>query len=341
MGDKVPDPSATDHDGFEVMLSVLVLAYNEEDSVGELYKEVVKVCDENHYSWEIIFIDDGSTDETPKRLAALASKDDRIRIVSFRRNYGRAAGMDAGFQRARGKVIITLDADLQDDPSEIPNFLAMIDSGYDVVSGWKKVRHDPIDKTLPSKIFNAVVSRVTGVHLHDFGCGIKAYRSESVKGLRVYGELHRFVAVLVHWRGFRVGEMVVNHRPRKFGVTKFGVERLLKGFLDLLTIMLTTRFSARPLHIFGGAGVIFGLLGFGCLLYLAILWFMDLGPIGTRPLLTLGWLLVVVGVQLVSMGLLAELVQRQGASDPLSYVVRSDNKPAPMSAPERQLAIKS
>ena len=326
------------HDGYDVMLSIIVPAFNEQDSIAELHADIEKACKTRGYSWELIFIDDGSTDGSPQRLADLAQKDDRVRVVTFRRNFGKAAALDAGFQRARGKIIVTADADLQDDPAEIPKFMDLINAGYDVVSGWKQVRHDSLGKTLPSKVFNNVVSRVSGVKLNDFNCGFKAYRAEALKGLRLYGELHRFIPVLVHWRGYRVGEMVVNHRPRKFGHSKYGIERLLKGFFDLMTVMLTTRFSARPLHIFGGAGFIFGAIGFGCLFYLSVLWLLGLGPIGNRPLLTFGWLFVVVGVQLVSMGLLAELIQRQRVSDPLTYAVRSDSKATSKSTPEREFA---
>lgn len=327
-----------DHDGFDVMLSIVVPTFNEQDSIAELHADIKKACQARGYSWELIFIDDGSTDDSPQRLSELAKKDEQVRIVTFRRNFGKAAALDAGFQRARGKIIVTADADLQDDPAEIPKFLDLINSGFDVVSGWKQVRHDPLGKTLPSKLFNSVVSRVSGVKLNDFNCGFKAYRAEALKGLRLYGELHRFIPVLVHWRGYRVGEMVVNHRPRKFGHSKYGIERLLKGLFDLMTVMMTTRFSARPLHIFGGAGFIFGAIGTLCLLYLAALWVMGLGPIGNRPLLTFGWLFVVVGVQLISMGLLAELIQRQRVSDPLGYAIRSDSKAAITSAPDRDLS---
>lgn len=320
------DTQTTGHDRDGVFLSIIVPSFNEQDSIGELHRDIVNACDARGYSWELIFVDDGSTDATPQRLADLAQQDGRVRVVTFRRNFGKAAALDAGFQRARGEIIITADADLQDDPSEIPKFIDLIESGYDVVSGWKQVRHDPLGKTLPSKLFNGVVSRVSGVKLNDFNCGFKAYRAEALKGLRLYGELHRFIPVLVHWRGYRVGEMVVNHRPRKFGHSKYGLERLLKGLFDLMTVMLTTRFSARPLHIFGGAGFIFGAIGTLCLLYLAVLWTLGLGPIGSRPLLTFGWLFVVVGVQLISMGLLAELIQRQRVSDPLGYAIRSDSK---------------
>ncbi len=322
----------------EIVLSIIVPAYNEQDSIEELYTDIGKACDAKGYGWELIFIDDGSTDATPERLRDLAQKDGRVRVVTFRRNFGKAAALDAGFQRASGDIIITADADLQDDPAEIPNFVARIKAGYDVVSGWKQTRHDPLGKTLPSKLFNEVVSRVSGIRLHDFNCGFKAYRPESVKGLRLFGELHRFIPVILHWRGYRVGEMVVNHRPRKFGHSKYGIERLLKGLFDLMTVMLTTRFSARPLHIFGGAGFIFGATGALCLFYLAVLWLLGLGPIGNRPLLTFAWLFVVVGVQLISMGLLAELIQRQRVDDPLGYVIKSDTKTLSRPAADKELS---
>ncbi|MEQ9642674.1 MAG: glycosyltransferase family 2 protein [Alphaproteobacteria bacterium] len=311
-----------------MLISIVVPAFNEQDSVAQLHREVDGVCAEHGLAMELIFVDDGSSDATPQRLETLANEDARVGVVRFRRNFGKAAALHAGFQRARGDVVITMDADLQDDPAEIPRFLERIAAGADVVSGWKKVRNDPVDKTLPSRVFNAVVSRVSGVKLHDFNCGFKVYRREALNGLSLYGELHRFIPVLLHWRGFRVEEMVVNHRPRQFGHSKYGVERLVKGFFDLLTVVLMTRFVSRPLHIFGAIGLLFGALGMLCLGYLTILWFAGMGPIGDRPMMMLGLLLIVVGVQMVSTGLLAEFMQTHSGGDTTRYVVASERLPS-------------
>jgi len=224
-------------------------------------------------------------------LRQLSSARPQVAVIQFRRNFGKAAALDAGFRAASGDVVFTLDGDLQDDPAEISRFLDMLDQGYDVVSGWKETRRDPLDKRAPSKFFNFVVSRLSGLKLHDFNCGFKAYRAEAVRDLSLYGELHRFIPVLLHWRGFRVGEVPVRHRPRRHGRSKFGAARLFTGAMDLLTVILNTRYQTRPLHIFGAAGVLIGASGFAILSYLTVLWFLDAGAIGTRPLFFLGILL--------------------------------------------------
>ncbi|MCP4319927.1 MAG: glycosyltransferase family 2 protein [Hyphomicrobiales bacterium] len=302
-------------------ISVIVPVFNEEDSLFPLCEKLQAVMDEISFEFEVIFIDDGSTDASPKRLDELADEHSWVRCINFRRNFGKAAALDAGFLAARGEIIITMDADLQDDPSEIPNFLAALREGNDVVSGWKFVRNDPVNKTLPSKVFNGVVSRLSGVRLNDFNCGFKAYRAEALKDLSLYGELHRFIPVLLHWRGYRIGEIPVKHHARQFGESKYGFSRLLKGGLDFMGVMLNTRFATRPLHVFGGAGLIFGLLGFGILTYLSLLWFAGLGPIGNRPLLVLGMLLVMSSFQFVTIGLLGEFIQRQGAGRERRYTI--------------------
>jgi glycosyltransferase involved in cell wall biosynthesis len=221
-----------------------------------------------------------------------------------------------------------MDADLQDDPEEIPRLLAMLDEQeLDLVSGWKKKRHDPLGKTLPSKLFNFTVRTLTGLKLNDFNCGLKAYRAEAVHGLELYGELHRYIPVLVDWRGFRVGELAVQHHARKWGRSKYGIERMAKGFFDLLTVILLTRYRRRPLHLFGWAGLLMFLLGFGCLAYLTVLWFLGQGPIGTRPLLFLGLLLVTVGVQLISTGLLGEMINSTRSVES-GYTIRSERLPS-------------
>ena len=216
-----------------------------------------------------------------------------------------------------------MDADLQDDPQEIPSFIAKLEEGYDVVSGWKRVRNDPVNKTLPSRVFNMVVSRLSGIRLNDFNCGFKAYRAEALEGLSLYGELHRFIPVLLHWRGYRIGEIPVNHHARQFGQSKYGLNRLLKGGLDLLGVMLNTRFATRPLHVFGAAGALFGLAGTLVLAYLSLLWIAGYGPIGDRPLLLLGMLLVMTSFQFLTIGLLGEFIQRQGAGYQQPYAIKS------------------
>ncbi len=232
-------------------------------------------------------MDDGSRDGSWSVLSNLAASDPRVRAIRFRRNFGKAAALTAGFAAARGERIFTLDADLQDDPAEIPRFLERLDEGYDVVSGWKKTRHDPWHKVIPSRIFNGMVSRLTGCRLHDHNCGFKLYRREVVREVGIYGELHRFVPVLAHARGFRVGEIEVHHRPRKHGSSKYGFSRFLKGFLDLLTVRFLTRFRQRPLHILGALGVVMLTVGLVGLTYLAVLWVIGDRPIGNRPLLLL------------------------------------------------------
>jgi glycosyltransferase involved in cell wall biosynthesis len=308
-----------------VDVSVVVPVFNERDSLAELHRRVAEVLAGQGLSFELVFIDDGSSDGSDAVLRDLRRADPRVRVATFRRNFGKAAALAAGFERARGAVVVTMDADLQDDPAEIPRFLARLDEGFDIVSGWKQDRQDPWDKTLPSRLFNKVVRAVSGVRLNDFNCGFKAYRAEALAHLRLYGELHRFIPVLLFWRGFSVGEIPVRHHARRHGRSKYGLSRLVKGFFDLLTVVLTTRFQQRPLHLFGFVGSVFGALGVLILLYLTVLWFAGLGPIGTRPLLFLGLLLVVVGVQLVSTGLIAEFVRNaEGLAAP-TYVVREDS----------------
>lgn len=295
----------------EPLISFVVPVYNERESLETLFQEIKDAMTSLSTAFEIVFVNDGSTDESADVLKRLAAKHLNVRVIEFRRNFGKAAALDAGFRATEGNIVFTMDADLQDDPAEISNFLSKIDEGYDVVSGWKEVRHDPIGKTLPSKVFNAVVGSLSGVKLNDFNCGFKAYRREALNDLSLYGELHRFIPVLLHWRGFKIGELPVNHRARKFGQSKFGAERLVKGALDLLTVILNTRFQTRPLHIFGGAGIAMGMAGFLILSYLTAVWFTGGGPIGNRPLLFFGILLVLSSFQFFTVGLLGEFIQRQ------------------------------
>jgi glycosyltransferase involved in cell wall biosynthesis len=236
--------------------------------------------------------------------------DRNVKFISFRRNYGKSAALAVGFEHASGDVIITMDADLQDDPREIPNLLKKLDEGFDLVSGWKKKRYDPITKTIPSRIFNFVVSTLTGIKIHDFNCGLKAYRKEVTQDIKVYGELHRYLPVLAHWAGYKIGEIVVQHHPRKYGKTKFGVSRFIKGFLDLLTVMFTTRYFKRPLHLFGSIGIFIFVIGFGITFYLSLLKLIEDITLSNRPLFILGVMLTIVGIQFISIGLLGEMITR-------------------------------
>jgi glycosyltransferase involved in cell wall biosynthesis len=309
-------------------LSFVIPLLDEEGSLEALHAQLTSVLKELGCSYEILFVNDGSTDSSPSILDRLAEHDPHVGVIHFRRCFGKAAALDAGFEMARGDFICTMDADLQDEPSEVPSFLVKIREGWDLVSGWKQKRRDPLGKTLPSKLFNFVVSRMSGLALNDFNCGFKLYRREALEGVRLYGELHRYIPVLVHWRGFRVTEIPVKHNPRTTGRSKFGVERLLHGFFDLLTVLLITRYRSRPLHLFGLVGVSMSFAGLVCLAYLSALWFMRLGPIGNRPLMTLGVLLLLVGTQFISVGLLGEMINNTRPSDVgKNYVVRTVSRP--------------
>ena len=289
------------------MISVVIPVHDEERSVALLYGELVATFSGTDRGWEAVFVDDGSVDGTFEALARLHEANDNVRVVRLRRNFGKATALAAGFEEAAGDVLVTIDGDLQDDASEIPRLLAKLDEGYDLVSGWKAKRQDPLTRRIPSKIFNAVAGKLSGVRLHDMNCGLKAYRAEVVEGMQLYGELHRYTPVLAHYRGFRITELPVNHRPREHGRSNYGVERYVRGFLDLLTVTFMGRYRHRPLHLFGGLGLISGVLGFAILVYLTLVKLTG-HAIGQRPLLTLGVLLVVVGIQLLSLGLLSELI---------------------------------
>ncbi len=288
-------------------LSIVIPILNEVESIPELYREIVDAVRPLNLPFEIIFIDDGSTDGSAKVLRDVYERDPRIRIIEFRRNFGKSAALAAGFQMASGDAIITMDADLQDSPSEIPRLIEQLDNGADLVSGWKFPRHDPLTKRLPSSLFNAVVRAFSGVELHDFNCGLKAYRHEVVKEIKIYGELHRYIPVLAHFRGFRVVEVKVSHRPRRYGTSKFGNARFARGFFDLLTVLFLAQYTRRPLHFFGWFGIAALMLGLVINAYLATIWFLG-HSIGTRPLLTLGVLLMIMGAQFVVFGLLAEMI---------------------------------
>ncbi len=324
------------------LLSLVIPVYNETESLADLYRQVSTVAAERGYTMQIIFVDDGSSDASWQQIRRLAADDARVEGIRFRRNFGKAAALNAGFQAACGTLVMTLDADLQDDPAEIPNFIEVIEQGYDVVSGWKKIRHDPWHKVLPSRVFNTMVSRLTGVKLHDHNCGIKCYRREAIQEVRLYGELHRFVPVLAHARGFRIGELVIQHRPRQHGRSKYGVERLAKGFLDLLTVKFLTGFGNRPQHLLGGIGLGAFFLGAFGMIYLATLWVLSRTVPGMTPVhlhqsaalyYCLGFLLM--GGQFMSIGFLGELIISFQAGDREAYAViervgSDDEQPASM-----------
>ena len=289
------------------MISVVVPVHDEEQSVALLYEELQAALDPLDEDWEVVFVDDGSTDGTFAALTRLHARAQNTKIVRLRRNFGKSAALSAGFAHTAGETVVTIDGDLQDDPSEIPHLLAKLDEGFDLVSGWKSRRRDPLRRRLLSRVFNWVTGRVSGLRLHDMNSGLKAYRAEVLRGLRIYGELHRFIPVLAHYRGFRVAELPVNHRPRPHGRSRYGLERYLRGFLDLLTVTFMGRYRHRPLHLFGGLGLMLGGLGAALLIYLTVLKAAG-QAIGHRPLLTLGVLLVVVGLQFFSLGLISELI---------------------------------
>jgi glycosyltransferase involved in cell wall biosynthesis len=289
------------------VISVVVPVHEEERSVALLYEELQAALDPLPDSWEAVFVDDGSKDGSFAALTRLHSSADNVRVVRLRRNFGKSAALAAGFAQARGDVVVTIDGDLQDNPAEIPRLLAKLEEGFDLVSGWKTRRRDPWRRRLLSRIFNAVTGRVSGLRLHDMNCGLKAYRAEVVRGLRIYGELHRFLPVLAHYRGYRVAEIPVDHRPRPHGRSRYGLERYVRGFFDLLTVSFMGRYRHRPLHLFGGLGLILGAVGTLILVYLTVLKATG-EAIGHRPLLTLGVLLVVVGLQFFSLGLVSELI---------------------------------
>lgn len=304
-----------------VEISVVIPTYNEEQSLMPLHREITDVLRRLGRPYEIIFVNDGSTDGSIAILEELSLIDPMVEVIHLRRNFGKAMALSAGFGEARGKIVITMDADLQDNPTEIPRFIAGIEAGFDLVSGWKYERHDPLSKTLPSKLFNKVVAKTTGLPLHDFNCGFKAYSRELVDNIQIYGELHRYIPALAHGDGFRVSEIKVDHRPRKHGKSKYGWERYTRGLLDLLTVLFVTRYTKKPLHLFGSVGLLSMFLGLIVNSYLAVLRFSG-QAIGHRPLLILGVLLMVLGVQFVSTGLLGEMLARSQKHDGRSYIAR-------------------
>lgn len=286
-------------------VSVVVPAYNEAESLPELVNAVSEALAGR--DWEMIIIDDGSTDDTRSVVRRLAQECSQLRFVSFTRNYGKSAGLQVGFKEARGDVIFTMDADLQDDPREFIPLMEKLDQGFDLVSGWKRVRHDPLSKTLPSKVFNKTTSLVAGLSLHDFNCGLKAYRGFVAKGLPVYGELHRFLPALAHWQGYRVTELPVEHHARKYGESKFGANRFVNGILDLMTVSFVHSGVRGPLHFFGRVGLVLGIIGVGILTGFVISWLTGHG-VRTRPIFFVALILVLLAMQFVSLGLLGELI---------------------------------
>ena len=293
-------------------ISAVVPAYNEAESLPELTRELAAALDGMGMPWEILYVDDGSRDGTDKVIESLCAADPRVRGILLRRNFGKSAALATGFKAVRGDFVATLDADLQDDPSELPRMLVALEGGLDLVSGWKLKRLDPWTKTLPSKLFNAVTSSVAGVKLHDFNCGFKLYRREVVDALEVYGELHRFLPALAHWRGFRVGEIGVHHRARKFGQSKCGAARFVNGFLDLLAAAFISTSALKPLHVFGRIGVLFLAIGFGLGAWFVAQWLHG-DPLRVRPLMLLGAGFVLLAIQFILMGLLGEMIAHQSA----------------------------
>jgi glycosyltransferase involved in cell wall biosynthesis len=289
------------------VISVVVPLHNEERSIALLHEELQAALDPLGEEWEAVYVDDGSTDESFSALTRLHAREDNVRVVRLRRNFGKAAALAAGFAQASGELVVTIDGDLQDDPSEIPRLLAKLEEGFDLVSGWKTRRRDPLSRRIPSKLFNWVAGWMSGLRLHDMNCGLKAYRAEVVRSLVLYGELHRFIPVLAHEQGYRVAELPVNHRPREHGRSRYGLERYLRGFLDLLTVSFMGRYRHRPLHLFGGLGLLLGGAGVVILAYLTVVKLTG-HAIGQRPLLTLGVLLVVVGMQFFTLGLISEMI---------------------------------
>ncbi|MDC3333495.1 glycosyltransferase family 2 protein [Candidatus Marinimicrobia bacterium] len=298
-------------------ISVVIPVFNEQESIKELYMQISAAL-KNQKKYEIIFINDGSSDKSEKAIIDLSNEDKRVKLISFYRNFGKSAALSEGFKYASGEIIITMDADLQDDPNEIPNLINKLDEGYDLVSGWKQKRYDPWTKTFPSKIFNFVTRVLTGVKIHDFNCGLKAYRSSVIKSIEVFGGRHRYIPALAGQMNFSVSEIVVNHRPRIYGETKYGGSRIFHGFFDLLTILFLNKYTQQPLHFFGSIGLATFIAGFFVELMVIYYKFVLLEPFSKHiALLLLGVILIIIGIQFFSIGLLGEIIARfsQGKED--------------------------
>jgi glycosyltransferase involved in cell wall biosynthesis len=307
-------------------LSLVIPSYNEAESLPELIAWIDKVCAAEALTYEALILDDGSKDNTKLVVGDIQKANANVRYVRFQRNYGKSAALNVGFERAKGNVVITMDADLQDSPDEIPSLYKMITTdGFDLVSGWKQKRFDPITKTVPTKLYNWAARKMSGIYLHDFNCGLKAYKNEVVKSVEVYGEMHRYIPILAKRAGYeKIGEKVVQHQARKYGTTKFGIERFLFGFLDLLSVSFMTRFSKRPMHIFGGLGMLSFFLGLCITIYLTVAKFaFEQYRMTERPLFYMGLLSIIVGVQLFLTGFLAELVSRS-SSDRNHYLIAEE-----------------
>ena len=311
-------------------LSIIVPVYNEQDSLEELYRQIAVVEKEAGQVFEIVFVDDGSRDKSWNVLKTLAASHDNIKCVRFRRNFGKAAALRAGAAETTAPLVMTMDADLQDDPAEIPRFIEALGDDYDLISGWKEKRNDPLGKTLPSKVFNWLIGMLTGVKLHDHNCGFKLYRREIFDEIKLYGEMHRFVPVLATARGFRVSEISVNHRAREHGVSKYGLERLPKGFLDLLTVSFLTGYNQRPQHVIGTMGLLSCFAGMAGVIYLTIYWVLRVSfeayanwpPLHQRPLLIFSLGALLLGTQLLCMGFLAELIVNRNQEINEPYTIR-------------------
>ncbi len=294
-------------------ISIIIPLYNEAESLSELHAWITRVMRQNGFSYEIIFIDDGSNDDSWKIIEAMSHYDEHVKAIKFRRNYGKAAALNTGFEASTGEVVITMDADLQDSPDEIPELYQMIKKqGYDLVSGWKKKRHDPLSKTIPTKLYNWATRKATHIKLHDFNCGLKAYRNDVIKSIEIYGEMHRYIPVIAKWAGFvKIGEKVVQHYPRKHGKSKYGINRFINGFLDLISISFIGRFGRKPMHFFGFLGTALFLIGFIIACYLAYARIFMAGyKMTQRPLFYFGLLSMILGTQLFTAGFLGELISR-------------------------------
>ena len=303
-------------------ISIIIPLLNEKLNIEKLYTQLKVVLKDLDKKYELIFVDDGSTDNSFSILENFHNKDNAVKVIQFRRNFGKSAALSVGFKYARGKIIITMDADLQDDPREILNFIKKLDEGYDIVSGWRFDRKDSLSKTFPSKLFNYLTSVLTGIKIHDFNCGFKVCKKEVMEDINIYGELHRYIPVLAHWKGYKVGEVKVRHHPRGGGSSKYGLGRLFRGITDLLTVMFLTRYAKRPLHLFGAVGVLLFLIGFIINLYFLFLKLIG-EPIGGRPLLLLGILLTVIGFQIISTGLMGEMIAATRNKTDEDYIIKT------------------
>lgn len=310
------------------MISFIIPVYNEENSLQELYERLTEVMrQEAAGEYEILFINDGSTDSSPEVLMALHAADHHVKVVNLRKNFGKSVALSVGFEKASGELVFTMDSDLQDDPAEIPQFIREIEAGADLVTGWKVNRKDPKEKTIPSKIFNHVVSSMSGLKLNDYNCGFKCYKRQVTLELRLYGELHRFVPFLAHKKGFRIKEIPVCHHERKFGVSKFGIERYARGFFDLLTVIFITRYISRPMHLFGWAGSLFLFSGIAIFSYLFFGRWIWGESIGTSPLLPISIFLTGIGTQIFVAGLISELIVHiKERAERVSYSIRDETE---------------